>query len=187
MKKLFALLLALCILCVSAAALAETAEVTVQAQKLEMDGFTLDLVSGEYYLTYDKVANQPYVMVYPFYEQGDSAHNYNFVWAGETFEMTVEDVEANLASLEQGIRSGIENQGVTMDAFMPEEPYYITLNGAEFVAIDFALQLSALGQSVIVYEREILLGSIGYIVTLSASSPENLDIMTQMLTQSLSF
>ena len=187
MKKLVALLLALCLLCVSAAALAETAEATTQAQKLELDGFTLDLVSGEYYLTYEKVAHQLYVVVYPFYAQGDMAHNYNFVWAGDTFEMTVEGVEANLASMEQNIKSGLEAQGITMDAFTPEEPYDVTLNGADCVALDFTLQLSTLGQSFTVYQREIMLGSIGYIVTLTATSPENLDIITQMLTQSLSF
>lgn len=185
MKKIFALLLALCLLCAGVSALAET---VTEEKALELDGFSLILEPGEYYAVADeKVASQIYVQVAPYYGDGDSSTNYNIVWAGDVFEITVEELTAEAPSIEANMRSGLEAQGITVDSIDIDEPYDATINGVPCVAFDYVLHISYLSLSLDTYGREIVVGSIGYIFTMSAASPELLEKVTQTLTDALVF
>lgn len=185
MKKLFSLVLALCLLCVCAASFAET---TVEKNvRLELDGFTLNLNDGEYYQLNEKIANQAYIVVFPFYGQDDTSTNYNFVWMGGVYELTLEETKATLADSEEGIKSGLEAQGINVSNFNMGEAYEAKLKDVDCVAIDFNMELSALGQSVTIYERQFLLGSLGYVITVTAASPEILDAASDQMAQSLEF
>ena len=75
MKKLFSLVLVLCLLC-AGAALAET---VTQETTLELEGFTLTLNPGEMYELVTEAAEtgQPYLTIYPFAGENDYATNYN--------------------------------------------------------------------------------------------------------------
>ena len=182
MKKVFALLLALCLLCVSAAALAEV----VSGEKaVELDDFTLNLKDGEAYQVAEKVVNQPYVMVYPYYGAGDQSTNYNVVWMGGVFEMTLDQLKAEAGGMEETLRAQFEPYGVTLNKFEASEPYEASLNGVPCLAIELTLEISAMGQNMTVYERQIAVGSIGYIFTISAGSAEDLEKATQSMSDAL--
>ena len=181
MKKIFALMLTLCLLCASTA----FATVTETGTKVDLDGFSLNLDAGMYYDLYEKGVNQLYAAVYPFYGSGDLSTNYNIVWAGGEFEITVEDVAAEAPSMEANIRSGLEAQGITVDSVDMDEPYDATINGVPCVAVDYVLHISYAGQNLDIYGREIVIGSIGYIFTLSTASEELMDTATQALADAL--
>ena len=185
MKKLFILMLALCLLCVSAAALAETG--ATEATKLELDGFTLELTHGELYTTNEKAANQVYIMVYPLYASGDTATNYSFTWVGGTFNKTVEDIQVEAVALEESVRAGLEVQGITMDSFAVEDIYETTVNDAKCIILDYELKMSAAGQSFTVSGRQLMFGSIGYTATITTLTPESREEITNQMVQSLSF
>ena len=186
MKKLFAMTLALCLLCVSAAALAEKTAAT-EATKVELDGFTLELTRGELYQTNEKTVNGIYIMVYPLYASGDTAQNYSFIWAGSTFDQSVEGVQDELPGLEESVRTELEAHGISMDSFVTEEVYEATLNGTDCIALDYNINMSVSGQTLTVYGREIILGSMGYTITITALTSESRDEITDQLAQSLNF
>lgn len=181
MKKIFALVLALCLLYAASASLAETAEAT----RLELDGFTLELSSGEYYQQYEKSANSPTVIIYPFYSNGDQSTNYNFVWGGGPFEMNLDQVKDQLAQTEETMRAALTSNGIELTSFEMGEPWEAELNGKECIAVEYNLRMSAMGMELTSYMRQILIGSIGYVITLTASSPEDLETITEMMAQSL--
>ncbi len=181
MKKILALLLTLCLLCAASASLAETAEAT----KLELDGFTLELSSGEFYQTYEKSANSPTAIIYPFYSNGDQSTNYNFVWAGGPFDLSLDQVKDQLATTEENMRSALTSSGIEVTSFEMGEPYEATLNGVDCIVLEFNMEMSAMGMNITSYMRQIMVGSIGYVITLTASSPEDLETITTMMAQSL--
>ena len=77
MKKIFSLFMALCLVCVSAAALAEAT--AADGSPVKLDGFTLNLEAGAYYQLGAKEAEQVYVTVYPYVAGGDQSTNFNAV------------------------------------------------------------------------------------------------------------
>ena len=182
MKKIVALLLVLCLVCVSAAALAEA---VTEAKTVDLGSFSLSLEAGEYYAVGEKAMNQVHVLVYPYFADGDQSSNYNFIWAGDAFEVTPETVQSQVAEIEETLRAQLTEAGVTVDSFTAGEPYDATLNDVPCVALELTMDISAFGMTMTIYEREILLGSMGYIVTLSALSTELLDEMTQKMANAL--
>lgn len=183
MKKATALLLVLCLLCAGAAALAETAEAT----RLELDGFTLELNSGEYYETYEKSAGQIYAFVCPFFSSGDVSQNYCFYWDGAPFEMTEEEAKARIPEMEEELRAGLEDVGFSLISMSVDDIYEAELNGMPCVVTDLELSISAFGTTVTTWEREIMIGSLGYLITISAASPDELEEITGQLAYSLDF
>lgn len=185
MKKIPALVLALCLLCMSAAALAETAaEVTT----LNLDGFSLELSNGEgYQQAEEKIQGQVYVVVLPFYANGDENTNYNAVWLGGSVELTAEDVYAEVASMEETMRSTLAASGVTLDSYQVGEAYEAELNGLSCIAVEMVMSVSYAGQSFTIYEREIVVGSLGYAFTVTASSEELMEEATQQMAMALNF
>lgn len=184
MKKILSLLLALCLLCLSAAALAEKAQ-AAQNTVLELDGFTLHLTEGEAYEQSAKRVNQVYVTVYPGVAEGDEGSNYNFVWAGAPLKFTTDDINKLLEDFESQAREQFASMGVSLDSFSKSEPYEATLNEIHCVGIDMTLTVSAGDISVDIYERQLLLDGFEYIITLSAQTSEALDVITNKLANAL--
>ena len=131
----------------------------------------LDGLNGKYSLEY--------------YANGDTSSNYNFVWAGDVFEVTVDDVKAQAAAIEENIRTTLEANGISLDSFTVGDPYDATLNDVPCIALEFQMDISAFGMTMTVYQREILVGSIGYTITISAMTPDSLDEMTQLMADAL--
>ena len=102
MKKILALLMALCLVCLCGAALAEVK--TADGSPLVLDGFTLNVDSGAAYQLNEKAAEQVYVTVYPYLSSGDQATNFNVVWTGTTGSITVEDVRAEVPGLKEEMK-----------------------------------------------------------------------------------
>lgn len=182
MRKIVALLLALCLLCAAGTAAAETA---ARAITLDFGEFSLALNGGEYYQRGDKAANQPVVVVYPYFSVGDPSSNYSFIWSGEPFEATADSVTAQVPDIEQTIRDQLAESQIEVTSFTLDEPYDATLNGVECVVLDMVIEMSAFGMSVTVYEREIMMGTIGYIINIAAATPEGLDDITGLMAESL--
>ncbi len=98
MKKIAALLLALCVLCFSSA-MAEFDPVYSDGTPLTFEDFTLNLEEGTPYFVFDKAVNQTYVNVYPLINGKLTSNNYEIM----CFDATKYDfdtfVEINKASL----------------------------------------------------------------------------------------
>jgi len=180
MKKLSALLLALCL--IFACATAETETPTV----LEMDGFTLTLKSGEYYATYEKVAEEPYVFVFPFFSNNDLASNYVFIWMGGPFDDSVETITGQMQEIEATIREQIEAQGATVATFSVDYLDEAELNGEPCTVLDTTVGISSASVFPL-YQRVIYLGEKGYSISITAISEDELEKITDQMAWSLSF
>ena len=184
MKKILSLMITLCLLCMSAATLAETAK---EATKLELDGFTLNLTNGEFYTVNEKVANQPYIVVLPFYASGDMTTNYTFAWNDGVFELTIEGIKTINSMMEQQLRTLYGSYGYTIDSFTIEDPYEATLSDTDCFVVDMVTVLSNAGQKAYTYQRQIYIPSIDHYITLSTTSPEALETITQQIADSITF
>ncbi len=180
MKKLSALLLALCLIFACAAAETETPTV------LEMDDFTLTLKSGEYYATYEKEAEEPYVFVFPFFSSNDLASNYVFMWMGGPFDDSVETITGQMQKIEAIIREQIEAQGATVATFSVDYLDEAELNGEPCTVLDTTVGLSAASVFPL-YQRVIYLGEKGYSISITALSEDELEKITDQMAWSLSF
>ena len=173
MKKILALLMALCLVCLCGAALAEVK--TADGSPLVLDGFTLNVDSGAAYQLNEKAAEQLYVTVYPYLSSGDQATNFNVVWTGTTGSITVEDVRAEVPGLKEEMKKGFESYGFTLDSIEYADPVDNTLSGESCVSLDSQMKLSMNGQSVNIIQRQYYVGSKGYIFTVSAGDTETLE------------
>ena len=173
MKKILALLMALCLVCLCGAALAEVK--TADGSPLVLDGFTLNVDSGAAYQLNEKAAEQLYVTVYPYLSSGDQATNFNVVWTGTTGSITVEDVRAEVPGLKEEMKKGFESYGFTLDSIEYADPVDNTLSGESCVSLDSQMKLNMNGQSVNIIQRQYYVGSKGYIFTVSAGDTETLE------------
>jgi hypothetical protein len=173
MKKIIALLMALCLVCLCGAALAEVK--TADGNPLVLDGFTLNVDAGAAYQLNDKAAEQVYVTVYPYLSSGDQATNFNAVWTGTTGSITVEEVRAEVPGLKEEMAKGFESYGFTLDSIEYADPVDNTLGGESCVSLDSQMKLSMNDQSLNIIQRQYYVGSKGYIFTISAGDAETLE------------
>ena len=185
MKKLSALLLALCLIFACAAVSAEAAAAETPTV-LEMDGFTLTLKSGEYYATYEKVAEEPYVFVFPFFSNNDLASNYVFMWMGGPFDDSVETITGQMQEIEATIREQIEAQGATVATFSVDYLDEAELNGEPCTVLDTTVGISSASVFPL-YQRVIYLGEKGYSISITAVTADELEKITDQMAWSLSF
>ena len=184
MKKLLSLALALCLLCAGAA----LAEAVTEKTTLQLDGFTLTLLPGEVYQRADEiVVNQPYLTAFPFAGENDLATNYVIHTTGEKTEYTAEQMKSILSGIEEGLRSGMEAQGIQVVSLNIQDPYDANLNGVSCVVFEYSMELSYAGVSMQVFTRQISVGSVATVFTLTAASEEDMDKLTQRLAEALDF
>ena len=182
MKKLLAFLSFFVFVFISATASAEISKGTV----LELDGFNLTVCQGEYYEVNNKVKNDLYVFVSPFYGEGNTMCNYSFLWTGGPFELHM-DMLGNFVSGEEEFKQMLSAQGLSLSSFSMDEPYYSSISNVSCIAVNCRIQFSANGVSNKIYERQILVGSQGYIISIISDTEENLDIIEQHLNTALTF
>ena len=184
MKKLLSLALALCLLCAGAA----LAEAVTEKTTLQLDGFTLTLLPGEVYQRAEEVVvNQPYLTAFPFAAENDLATNYVIHTTGEKTEYTAEQMKSILSGIEEGLRSGMEAQGIQVVSLNIQDPYDANLNGVSCVVLEYSMELSYSGVSMQVFTRQISVGSVATVFTLTAASEEDMDKLTQRLAEALDF
>ncbi len=152
---------------------------------IDFGEFSLELAHGEKITPYGKGANQVLAIVYPYYAASDLVTTYNFTWLGETFSFTAEEIAAELSLLEENLRTQFTQGGYEITALTLDNPYDATLNGVDCVVLEFTVSLSAGDVNVTLYQREVMVGSIGCIITLSAADPDTLEDITTMMAQSL--
>ena len=179
MKKIFALLMALCLICVSAAALAEAT--AADGSPVKLDGFTLNLEAGAYYQLGAQEAEQVYVTVYPYVAGGDQSTNFNAVWAGATGSITVEEVRAQVPDLKAQMKAGFEQYGYTLNSLDYGDPVDGTVAGEACVILDSKMSLSGNGMTLEISQRQFYVGSKGFILTASAGDAETLETVTALM------
>lgn len=179
MKKVFSLFMALCLVCVSAAALAEAT--AADGSPVKLDGFTLNLEAGAYYQLGAKEAEQVYVTVYPYVAGGDQSTNFNAVWVGGAGTVTVEDVRAQVPDLKNQMKAGFEQYGYTLNSLDYGDPVDGTLSGEACVVLDSKMSLSANGMTLDINQRQFYVGSKGFILTASAGDAEMLGTVTALM------
>ena len=175
MKKLFSLLLALCLLCVSAAALAET---------VELDGLTFELNNGEYFVKGEKT-DQVYLQIYPFFSKGDGSTNITVSYVEGASSYTADQFKDAAGQIEEVLKSGLEAQGIQVDSVTMKDPYEATLNDVPCIAIEFEMQVSAYGMSLAICERLIALGKGDYLLAVTAMNQDDLDTATAQMADSM--
>ena len=183
MKKMLSLLTALCLVCLCASAFADV----TASSPLTLDGFTLNLDAGIKYDLGTKTAQQVYITVYPYSAAGDTATNFNFVWAGTTQTITAADVKAELPGLRQQMIDGLQGYGYTVDSLDYDDPSDGTISGEACIVSNAKLVMSAYGQSMTLYQRQLYVGSKGFVITISAADTATLDAVTALLNSTLAW
>lgn len=152
MKKILALLTALCLVFLTAAALAET--VVSDGSTLVFDGFNLRIDKGAAYQKGTKATEQVYVTVFPYVANGDTSTNYNCVWAGTTGIITVAEVRSEVPNLKKQMEDGFKSYGYTLNSLDYSDPVDGTLAGASCVILDSKISLSANGMTLDLHQRQ---------------------------------
>jgi len=179
MKKILALLMALCLICVSAATLAEAT--AADGSPVKLDGFTLNLEAGAYYQMGTKTVEQVYISVYPYVAGGDTSTNFNFVWAGGTGTITVDDIRAQVPGLKEQMKAGFEQYGYTLNSMDYSDPVDGTLAGEPCVSLDSKMSLTGGEITMDINQRQFYVGGKGFIVTASASDAAALDALAALM------
>ena len=179
MKKILALLMALCLISVSAAALAEPT--AADGSPVKLDGLTLNLEAGAYYQLGTKTVEQIYISVFPYVAGGDASTNFNVVWAGGTGTVTVNDIRAQVPDLKEQMKAGFESYGYTVNSMEYADPLDATLAGEPCVSLDSKLSLSGNGMTVETNQRQFYVGTKGFIITASAGDTASLEALATLM------
>ena len=183
MKKLISLILSLCLLC-TGAALAENVTVS-EPTTLELEGFTLTLGAGEVYQQTEKVLNQPYLVVFPFAGEGDTATSYIIHWSGEASDAKAEEMKDLFVGIEDDFRAAMEAQDYTLNAFNAQDPVDITLDDEPCVAFSYSMDISFSNIQLTTFTRQIFIGSLATWITITAASEEDLEKTAQHVAEAL--
>lgn len=173
MKKLFSLLMALCLVLCGSAALA--APQTADAAPLALDGFTLNLEAGAVYDLAEKTEGAVYVTVYPEAARADTATNYNIIWVGDDVEITLDLVRMETALYEEQVKEGFAEQGLEASDMVLSEVEETTLAGETAAFFSTSMKLSVSGMTVDVFQRQYYVYSKHMIITISAQTQETLE------------
>ncbi|MCR5566060.1 MAG: hypothetical protein K6F61_04350 [Clostridiales bacterium] len=173
MKKIIALLTALCLVLCCVSALGEA--LRAGGDPVEFDGFTLNLEEGVIYQQAQKLPSQVYVTVYPYYTSGDQATNINCTWIATSEKLLPETVKADLEASRSSIEKGFADAGYSLDSYEFTDPAEKEIGGVSCVVNDNKMLISAGGMSVNIYQRVFYFGEKGFIFTVSAAGSEDLE------------
>ena len=179
MKKILALLTALCLICVSAAAFAEA--VAADGSPVKLDGFTLNLEAGAYYQLGTKAVEQVYVTVYPYVAGGDTNTNFNAVWGGGAVTVTIDAVRAEIPGLKEQMKAGFEPYGITLNSLDYSDPVEGTLSGESCIILDSKMSLSGNGTTMDMIQRQFYVGGKGFIFTATSSDEAGLETLSALM------
>ena len=187
MKKLFALILVLCLVCTASAVSAEVLQ--ADGSSLTFDGFTLNLDAGVYYILNERVMNQVYVQVYPYFAvTGDDTINFNAVWTGTTGALAVDDVQGMVPAFETSFKETYAAAGYTLESIAFDEACEGTLGGKNCVVLQsHQLVVDPSENGFEVFQRQFYIGSNGFIFTATGRTPEALEDICGILENALSW
>ena len=178
MKRLLALIFALCVFCVCAAS-AET--VTSDGTMVVLDDFTLLMQPGMVYAQSEKAVNAILIQFQPYAGSGDTASNMNFVWAGGSFNVSVESENAERELRGKNMTDALNNLGYSVGGIEYGDAFDCTIGGEPGVGLDARITISYQSVTLVIYQRQISIGTKGYVISISGADPEALDKMTEML------
>ena len=178
MKKIMAVLAALCLVLLSVPALAEFAQ--ADGNPIALDGFTLYVDAGTYYQLNEKGANQVYILVYPDVAGGDLTTNYNAVWSGRTYSMTAQDLADNIQSIRDATLESFAAAGYTADLEYAE-PYDGMLAGEACAILDCRTTVETGGTTVSMFQRQFFVAGKGFIFTITSQDQDKVDATLDQL------
>ena len=173
MKKIIALLTALCLVFCCVSALGEA--LRAGGDPVEFDGFTLNLEEGVIYQLDQKLPGKIYITVLPYYTSGDQATNVNATWTATRQKVTAEMVREDLEASRDDVAKGFADAGYSLDSYEFTDPAEKEIGGVSCVVNDNKMLISAGGMSVNIYQRVFYFGEKGFIFTVSAASSEDLE------------
>ncbi|MDO4385375.1 MAG: hypothetical protein Q4E18_05180 [Clostridia bacterium] len=113
MKKLLSVLLALVLMLGCASALAEATPAESNLETFEFDGFTMTFDADMIGEIYDKVENQVYFQLFPFYDENAAFNsNINCVWNSAVEDLTQIDANAFASAVLQAMLPQFEAMGL---------------------------------------------------------------------------
>ena len=184
MKKLFSLVLVLCLLC-AGAALAET---VTKETTLELEGFTLTLNPGEVYQrTENPELGQPYLMVFPLVGENDYSTNYGICSVNVPEGYNAEGMKKEIASFEEDFRTGMAAQNIQVEAIEVKEPWDDTLNEKPCTTFGYSTTIKSGDISMKLFARSIVVSSVNTNFIITASSEEALEKAARQLSEALHF
>lgn len=184
MKKLFSLVLVLCLLCAGAA----LAEVATEETTLELEGFTLTLKPGEVYQrTENTELGQPYLMVFPLVGENDYSTNYGICSVNAPEGYNAEGMKKEIASFEEDFRTGMAAQNIQVEAIEVKEPWDDTLNEKPCTTFGYSTTIKSGDISMKLFARSIVVSSVNTNFIITASSEEALEKAARQLSEALHF
>lgn len=179
MKKIIALFLVLCLALGCVSALAEA--LLADGSPVDFDGFILNLEEGVVYQKAEKKLSEVFAYIFPFYASGDAATNVNAVWVDAHPNLTTESVRADLEASRADVEKGIKDAGFSLDSYEFTDPVEAEFGGVKCISNDIVMTLSMASQSAEVYQRAFYFGEKGYIINVSAASPEGRETVAAWL------
>ena len=167
MKKIFSLVLCLCLLSAAFSALAATKTV------YDFEDFTLEADTEPEIGT--KNSSSVLFQYKPFASSGDNATNANATWIGSgiSSSMTPAEMTESVRALEADLRNGYASYNMSLDAYVVQD----------------AIQTEYWGVSVSMVQRQIIVFAApgAYAFTVSSGDMEKLDAATADLVASLTW
>ncbi len=178
MKKALALIVALCLFCMSSA-FAEY--VQSDGTLLQLEDFALKLETGMFYTANEKVPSELYITVFPLVSSGDGSSNFNFLPLESPGNITTEMVNTQNKTNKQEYIKAFEQQGFTINSFEFKDAEDFTIAGVPCVLSSYTADLTRENQSMILTGRQLYIGEKGYTVTFTSVSEESIQKMTELL------
>lgn len=119
MKKLLSILLALALMLGCVSALAEATPAESNLETFEFDDFTMTFDADMIGELYDKVENQVYFQLYPFYDETAAVNsNINCVWSSAVEDLTQVDANAFASTVLSTMMPQFEELGMKAENAM---------------------------------------------------------------------
>lgn len=183
MKKIFSLVLCLCLLSAAFSALAATKTV------YDFEDFTLEADTEPEIGT--KNSSSVLFQYKPFASSGDNATNANATWIGSgiSSSMTPAEMTESVRALEADLRNGYASYNMSLDAYVVQDAIQTEYWGFPALQCDLESTLSSGGVSVSMVQRQIIVFAApgAYAFTVSSGDMEKLDAATADLVASLTW
>ena len=178
MKKALALIVALCLFCMSSA-FAEY--IASDGTPLQLENFTLNLEAGMIYTAGERVPDEVYITVFPLVSSGDGYSNFNFVPSANPGNVTTDMVNTFTKTQKQEYIDALESQGATVNSMEFIDAEDFTISGIPCVLTGYTVDFVYSNQPMIAIGRQLYVGEKGYVITFTSSSEENIWKMTELL------
>ena len=182
MKKMIALILALCCIGFSCLAPAEDYLYTT-SEPLESEDYILTLPENTRYKLTDKVPGLDFMKFYPYSSEGQVRENVQIAWYGYPLEVTTKDVDQYWQANRTTVLKLLQDNGIRAKSFLSEKAYDATLCGQPCIMIDHRM-FDGLFYTPL---RTIYFTNQGYHLTITAVSEENIQKITDFIDTALAW